>query len=72
MFDSPQFVDALYSFQQLLLEGIFNPSFPGADTEERRVLKRIAIGNLTKSKLVEQYQLLKVRTYLAVLSRYCY
>ncbi|XP_058104080.1 GATA transcription factor 26-like [Magnolia sinica] len=59
MFDSPQFVEALSSFQQLLLEGIFDLSLPGVKTEECTNLKRLALVNLTKSKWVEQYQRLK-------------
>ncbi|XP_058084800.1 GATA transcription factor 27-like [Magnolia sinica] len=59
MFDAPQFVETLTSFQQLLLEGAFDLSFPGVNAEECRVLKRLALANSTKSKWVEQYKFLK-------------
>ncbi|XP_077237415.1 GATA transcription factor 26-like [Tasmannia lanceolata] len=59
MFDCPQFLEALSSFQQLLLEGIFDVSFSGVKTEECRTLKRLALLNLTKSKWVEHYNRLK-------------
>ncbi|XP_077235170.1 GATA transcription factor 26-like isoform X2 [Tasmannia lanceolata] len=59
MFDSPQFLEASCSFQQLLLEGIFDLSFSGVKSEECLTLKRLALLNLTKSKWVEQYNRLK-------------
>lgn len=62
MFDSPQFVEALSSFQHLLLEGIFDLSLPGLKVEECRTLKRLALVNMTKSKWVEHFELLKIFT----------
>ncbi|XP_077244847.1 GATA transcription factor 27-like [Tasmannia lanceolata] len=59
MFESPQFLEALSSFQQLLLEGIFDLSYSGVKAEECRTLKRLALLNLTKSKWVEHYNRLK-------------
>lgn len=67
MFDSPQFVEALSSFQHLLLEGIFDLSFSGVKIEECGILKRLALSNMTKSKWVEHYELLKVFTDYALL-----
>lgn len=62
MFDSPQFMEALSSFQHLLLEGIFDLSFSEVKIEECRTVKRLALVNMTKSKWVEHYELLKVFT----------
>eukprot|EP00268_Persea_americana_P027583 TRINITY_DN2694_c0_g1_i2.p1 TRINITY_DN2694_c0_g1~~TRINITY_DN2694_c0_g1_i2.p1 ORF type:complete len:579 (-),score=106.29 TRINITY_DN2694_c0_g1_i2:634-2370(-) len=59
MFDSPQFMEALSSFQHLLLEGIFDLSFSEVKIEECRTVKRLALVNMTKSKWVEHYELLK-------------
>ncbi|RWR81006.1 zinc finger protein [Cinnamomum micranthum f. kanehirae] len=59
MFDSPQFVEAVSSFQHLLLEGIFDLSFSEVKIEECRTVKRLALVNMTKSKWVEHYELLK-------------
>ncbi|KAB2622816.1 GATA transcription factor 26-like [Pyrus ussuriensis x Pyrus communis] len=59
MFDSPQFIENLTSFQQLLAEGVFDISFPGAKTEDCKTLKRLALSNSSKSKWVERYHLLK-------------
>ncbi|RWR87339.1 GATA transcription factor 26-like protein [Cinnamomum micranthum f. kanehirae] len=59
MFDSPLFVEALSSFQHLFLEGILDLSSSGVKIEECWILKRPALGNMTKSKWVEHYELLK-------------
>ncbi|XP_059639979.1 GATA transcription factor 26 isoform X2 [Cornus florida] len=59
MFDSPQFKENLSSFQKLLAEGVFDLSVLGGKTEDCRTLKRLALCSLTKSKWVEQYNLLK-------------
>ncbi|KAL6008337.1 hypothetical protein ACLOJK_033846 [Asimina triloba] len=59
MFDSPQFLEMLSSFQQLLLEGAFDLSFPGINADECRTLKKLALVNLSKSKWIEHYKLLK-------------
>eukprot|EP00268_Persea_americana_P027584 TRINITY_DN2694_c0_g1_i3.p1 TRINITY_DN2694_c0_g1~~TRINITY_DN2694_c0_g1_i3.p1 ORF type:complete len:534 (-),score=116.96 TRINITY_DN2694_c0_g1_i3:481-2082(-) len=59
MFDSPLFVEALSSFQHLFLEDILDLSSSGVKIEEWWILKRPALGNMTKSKWVEHYGLLK-------------
>ncbi|KAG5523686.1 hypothetical protein RHGRI_030612 [Rhododendron griersonianum] len=59
MFASPQFEDNLSSFQKLLAEGVFDLSFSSVKAEEYSTLNRLALCNLTKSKWVEQYNLLK-------------
>ncbi|KAK9275954.1 hypothetical protein L1049_023229 [Liquidambar formosana] len=59
MFNSMQFMESLSSFQQLLVEGVFDVSFSGVKTEDCKTLKRLALVNLTKSKWVEHYNLLK-------------
>ncbi|KAK1262083.1 GATA transcription factor 26 [Acorus gramineus] len=59
MFDSPQFLENLSSFQQLLMKGIFDLSFSGASIEECRNSKKLALGSLTKSKWVEHHKVLK-------------
>ncbi|KAJ4955061.1 hypothetical protein NE237_011844 [Protea cynaroides] len=59
MFDSPQFKENISSFQQLLAEGVFDLSFSGVNTEDCKTLKRLVLVNFTKSKWVEQYNLLK-------------
>ncbi|OVA11301.1 zinc finger protein [Macleaya cordata] len=59
MFSSAQFAENLSSFQQLLAEGVFDLSFSGMNTEECKTLKKLALVNLTKSKWVEHYNLLK-------------
>ncbi|KAJ4842736.1 hypothetical protein Tsubulata_050596 [Turnera subulata] len=59
LFDSPQFKENVSSYQQLLAEGIFDLSFPGAKPEDCKSLKRLALSNLSKSKWVEHYHQLK-------------
>ncbi|KAF3448253.1 hypothetical protein FNV43_RR08966 [Rhamnella rubrinervis] len=59
LFDSPHLKESLTSFQQLLGEGVFDISFPGAKAEDCKTLKRFALINLSKSKWVEHYHLLK-------------
>ncbi|CAM8882899.1 unnamed protein product [Rhodiola kirilowii] len=59
MFDSAQFTENLSSFQQLLEEGVFDISLSGVKAEDCKTLRRFALSNLTKSKWVEQYNLLK-------------
>ncbi|KAA8526010.1 hypothetical protein F0562_007890 [Nyssa sinensis] len=59
MFDSPQYKENLTSYQKLLAEGVFDLSFSGVITEDYRTLKRLALCNSTKSKWVEQYNLIK-------------
>ncbi|KAF4404208.1 hypothetical protein G4B88_014664 [Cannabis sativa] len=59
LFDSPQFRENITSFQQLLAEGVFDMSFSGAKPEDCKVLKKLVLTNLSKSKWVEHLQLLK-------------
>ncbi|KAK1305533.1 GATA transcription factor 26 [Acorus calamus] len=61
MFDSPQFLENLSSFQQLLTKGIFDLSFSGASIEECRNSRKLALGSLTKSKWVEHHKVLKCK-----------
>ncbi|KAM7531044.1 hypothetical protein LguiB_034454 [Lonicera macranthoides] len=58
IFDSPQFKEKLSSFKKLLAEGVFDLSL-GVKSEGFRTLKRLMLGNLTKSEWIEQYNLLK-------------
>ncbi|KAG7015697.1 GATA transcription factor 26 [Cucurbita argyrosperma subsp. argyrosperma] len=59
MFESPEFKENLNSFKQLLTEGVFDFSFPGAKREDCRSLSRLVLWDLSKSKWVERYHLLK-------------
>ncbi|KAI4315201.1 hypothetical protein L6164_028035 [Bauhinia variegata] len=59
MFNSSQFKENLTYFQQLLMEGVFDISLLGAKPEDCKTLKRLALSNLSKSKWVEHYNLLK-------------
>ncbi|XP_050378089.1 GATA transcription factor 26 [Argentina anserina] len=59
MFDSPQFRENLSSFQQLLAEGVFDNSLPGAKSEDCRTLKKLALSNSSKCKWIERYHLIK-------------
>ncbi|KAG1354362.1 GATA transcription factor 27 [Cocos nucifera] len=63
MFSSPQFVESLSHFQQLLQEGIFDLSFLGENVEECRNLRKLVLLNLTKFKWVEYYKHLKDANY---------
>lgn len=60
MFESAQFKENLSCFQKLLAEGVLDNSLSGVKIEDCRTLKRFAMCYLTKSKWVEQYNLLKV------------
>ncbi|XP_022155526.1 GATA transcription factor 26-like [Momordica charantia] len=59
MFDSPQFKENLNSFKQLLTEGVFDFSFRSARREDCKTLSRLVLRDLSKSKWVERYHLLK-------------
>ncbi|KAI4327182.1 hypothetical protein L6164_019674 [Bauhinia variegata] len=59
MFNSSQFKENITYFQQLLTEGVFDISLLGAKPEDCKTLKRLALSNLSKSKWVEHYNLLK-------------
>nr|XP_043633863.1 GATA transcription factor 26 [Erigeron canadensis] len=59
MFDSPQLKENLFSFQKLLAEGNFDLSAPEMKSEGCRTLKKLALGNMTKCKWVEQCNLLQ-------------
>lgn len=60
MFDSFVFKKGLTYFQKFLREGVFDNSLLGANPEDCKTLKRLALSNLSKSKWVEHYNLLKV------------
>ena len=60
MFESPQFKENINSYQQLLSEGVFDLSFLEAKTEDCKSLERLTLSNLSKSRWVERYHLLKV------------
>ncbi|XP_064977160.1 GATA transcription factor 26-like isoform X1 [Musa acuminata AAA Group] len=59
MFTSPQFLETLSYFQQLLQEGTFDLSMSGADAEQRRTLNRLVSLNCTKFQWLDQYQKVK-------------
>ncbi|KAJ0968282.1 hypothetical protein J5N97_025199 [Dioscorea zingiberensis] len=59
MFCSPQFLENLQIFQQLLLEGIFDPSFSGVETKDYTNLKKLVLSNTEKAQWVEQYKQIK-------------
>lgn len=59
MFESPQFKENLNSFKQLLTEGVFDFSCPGVKREDCKTLSRLVLLDLSKSKWVERYHLLK-------------
>ncbi|KAF7810048.1 GATA transcription factor 26 [Senna tora] len=63
MFNSCQFEENLTYFQQLLGEGVFDISLSGAKPEDCRTLKRLALSDLSQSKWVLQYDLLKSCKY---------
>lgn len=62
MFDSLQFEESISSFQKLLADGVFDNTISGLKLEDCRMLKRFVLCNLSKSKWVEHYNLLKVCT----------
>ncbi|XP_074264744.1 GATA transcription factor 27-like [Silene latifolia] len=59
VFTSTHFKENLSSFQQLLEDGMLDTSFPGVQTEDLKVLKRLALSNLSKCKWLEHYNNLK-------------
>ncbi|KVH88625.1 Zinc finger, GATA-type [Cynara cardunculus var. scolymus] len=59
LYNSPQFMENLSSFQKLLAEGVFDLSFPVVKNEGCRTLKKLALCNVTKSDWVEKYNLLQ-------------
>ncbi|CAN4097785.1 unnamed protein product [Withania somnifera] len=59
MFESSHFEENLSSFQKLLAEGVFGSSLSGVTIEDSRTLKKLILCYLTKSKWVENYNLLK-------------
>lgn len=69
LFDSACFTANVSSFQQLLVEGVFDISLSGVNTEDCKTLRRFALSNLTKSKWVEHYNHLKVNTRLISLQK---
>ncbi|XP_074329293.1 GATA transcription factor 26 isoform X2 [Apium graveolens] len=59
MFDSPQFAEDLSAFQKLLAEGVFDISPSLGKSECNGNLKRLVLGDLTRSSWVEHYNLLQ-------------
>ncbi|KAJ0970673.1 hypothetical protein J5N97_018632 [Dioscorea zingiberensis] len=59
LFCGSQFVETCSYYQQLLMEGVFDLSLMGVDVEECRILKRLVLLDLTKSKWVERHKELK-------------
>lgn len=59
VFTSMHLKENLLSFQQLLADGVFDTSFAGVQTEDCKVLKRLALSNITNCKWVEYYNTLK-------------
>ncbi|URE04277.1 GATA transcription factor 26 [Musa troglodytarum] len=59
MFASPQFLETLSYFQQLLREGVFDLSLSGANAEECRTLKRLVLLNCSNFQWLECYQKIK-------------
>ncbi|KAK7262168.1 hypothetical protein RJT34_29729 [Clitoria ternatea] len=59
MFNSFQFKENFTYFQQLLGEGVFDISMLGTSPEEWKMLRRLVLSNLSKSKWVEHYNFLK-------------
>ncbi|CAI9095631.1 OLC1v1031620C2 [Oldenlandia corymbosa var. corymbosa] len=59
MFESPQFEENMSNFQKLLAEGVLDNTLSGVKTDDCRTLKRLVLCNLTKSKWVEHYSVLK-------------
>ncbi|KAL1548964.1 GATA transcription factor 26-like [Salvia divinorum] len=55
MFDSTEFNTNLSSFQTLIAEGVFDNSFGGVNMEDCRILKKLVLSDLAKSKWVEQH-----------------
>ncbi|XP_061354823.1 GATA transcription factor 26-like isoform X2 [Gastrolobium bilobum] len=56
MFSSSQFKENLTYFQQLLGEGVFDISLLGPKPEDCKMLKRLALSNLSQSKWVQRYE----------------
>ncbi|XP_065006401.1 GATA transcription factor 26-like isoform X2 [Musa acuminata AAA Group] len=59
MFSSPQFLETLSYFQQLLQEGVFDLSLSGANAEECKNLKRLVLLNCSNLQWLECYQKIK-------------
>ena len=63
MFDSAEFKLNLSSFQKLIAEGVFDNSYGGFNTDDCRILKKLVLCDLTKSKWVEQHTAFKVCSF---------
>lgn len=62
MFESAQFKENFTLFQKLISEGVFempSTTTSGAKLEDKRSLKKLALSDFRKSRLVESYNLLK-------------
>lgn len=63
MFESAQFKENFTFFQKLIAQGVFempSTTTSGAKLEDKRSLKKLALSDFRKSRLVESYNLLKV------------
>ncbi|KAJ0236796.1 GATA transcription factor 26 [Hirschfeldia incana] len=60
MFESAQFIENFSLFQKLIADGVFEmPSTSEAKLEDKRSLKKLALSDFRKSRLLESYNLLK-------------
>ncbi|CAA0841876.1 GATA transcription factor 26 [Striga hermonthica] len=59
MFGSSQFKENLSSFQKLLADGLFDNTLSSLPKEDCRVVRKLVLCNLSKSKWVEQYKICK-------------
>ncbi|KAI4377933.1 hypothetical protein MLD38_015486 [Melastoma candidum] len=59
LFTSSQFLESTTSFQHLLAEGVFDSSSIGEKGEDRKILERLVLFNLTKCKWIEHYNQVK-------------
>lgn len=65
MFESAQFKENFSLFQKLIADGVFDMSSSSeAKLEDIRTFKKLALSDFNKSRLVESYNLLKVRLTL--------
>uniref|UniRef100_A0A1D1Y7R6 GATA transcription factor 26 n=1 Tax=Anthurium amnicola TaxID=1678845 RepID=A0A1D1Y7R6_9ARAE len=69
MFCSPQFIENLSYFRELLLEGIFDLSFSCVDVDECKTLQKLVLVNFMKSKWVEHYTRLKEKKRSHIIGR---
>ncbi|KAI4311624.1 hypothetical protein MLD38_036505 [Melastoma candidum] len=58
-FTGPEFLESMGSFQHLLAEGVFDGSPTGEMGEDRKMLKWLALFDLTKFKWIQHYRQVK-------------